>query len=182
MIRTRMLAAALVAGSALVAAGCGSDDSQTSATTQWADGVCSAVKTWQSDIASTVDTLKSNPSRNGFEQAAEDAKSSTETLVDTVKGLGAPDTDAGAQARSTVETLSTELSSGVETIQDAVDDVSGVQGLLTAVSTVSATLAKMSSQLTSSLGDLSSLRDADDELQEAFGDADSCDGVLPSGS
>ena len=183
MTRTRMLAAALVAGTALVVAGCGgSDESQVSASTQWASDLCTAVTTWRSDIASTADTLTSNPSRAGFEQAAGDAKKTTETLVDTVKGLGAPDTKAGEQARTTVDTLSTELSTDVETIQNAVEDVSGVQSLLTALTTVSATVSKISDQLSSSLDELGSLGDVDDQLKQSFADAQSCNGLLPSGS
>ncbi len=182
MTRTRMFGAAFVAGIVILAAGCGGDDSETSASTQWADGVCSALTTWQDDIVSTASTLKDNPSRDGFEEAANEAKSSTETLVDTVKGLGAPDTESGDQAKATIDTLTTELQSDVDTISSAVSDASGVQGLLDAVSTVTATVSKMTSQLTSSLDDLSSLGEVDDELRQSFDDASSCDGLIPGGS
>ena len=70
MTRTRMLAAALVAGIARVAAGCGGDDESVSASTQWADDVCTAVNTWRSDIAATASSVTSNPTRAGLEQAA----------------------------------------------------------------------------------------------------------------
>ncbi len=182
MTRTRTFGAALVAGIAILAAGCGGDDSETSASTQWADGVCSAITTWQSDITSAATSLKDNPSRDGVEQAANDAKSSTQTLVDTVQGLGAPDTESGDQARTTIDTLTTELQSDVDTISSAVSDASGVQGLLDAVSTVTATVSKMSSQLSSSLDELSSVTQVDDELRQSFEDASSCDGLIPGGS
>lgn len=180
MTRTRMLAAALVAGIALVAAGCGGDDKSVSASTQWAGDVCTAVNTWRSDISSTASSLTSNPTRAGLEQAAEEAKSTTETLVDTLKGLGSPDTEAGDQARSAVDTLSTDLQSDVDTIQKAVDDASSVQGLLGAVSAVSAAVANISEQLSAAMDELGSLRDVDDQLRQSFADAESCDGLLPS--
>lgn len=182
MTRPRTLAAALVAGIALVAAGCGGDDESEPAATQWAGDVCTAVNTWRSDIATTANSVTSNPTRAGLEQAADEAKSTTETLVDTLKGLGAPDTESGDQARSALDTLSTGLQDDVDTIQKAVEDVSGVQGLLGAVSEVSAALANISSQLSDALDELGSLRDVDDQLQQAFTDAESCDGLLPSGS
>ena len=183
MTAMRMLAAALVAGTAVLAAACGgNDESHVSASTQWANNLCTAVNTWRSDIAATAETLTSNPSRAGFEQAADDAKKTTETLVDTVKGLGTPDTDAGEQARSTIDTLSTELSTDLETIQTAIENVSGVQGLLTAVTTVSATVSKISDQLSSSVDDVAALRDVDDQLKQSFADANSCDGLVPAGS
>ncbi len=182
MTCTRMLAAAIVAGIALVAAGCGGDDNSVPSSTQWAGDVCTAVNTWRSDISSAASSLTSNPTRAGLEQAAEDARSTTETLADTLKGLGSPDTKAGEQARSAVDTLSTDLQSDVDTIQKAVDDASGVQGLLGAVSAVSAAVANISQQLSATMDELGSLRDVDDQLRQSFADADSCDGLLPAGS
>ena len=182
MTRTRTLAAALVAGIALVAAGCGGNDKSESAATQWAGDVCTAVNTWRSDIATTASSVTSNPTRAGLQQAADDAKSTTATLVDTLKGLGAPDTESGEQARSAVDTLSTALQGDVDTIQKAVQDVSGVQGLLGAVSEVSTALTSISSQLSDALDELGALRNVDDQLQQAFSDAESCNGLLPSGS
>lgn len=182
MTRTRTLAAALVAGIALVAAGCGGDDESVPAATQWAGDVCTAINTWRSDIAATASSVTSNPTRAGLEEAANDAKSTTETLVDTLKGLGAPDTESGEEARSALDSLSTSLQSDVDAIQQAVQDVSGVEGVLGAVSSVSATLATISSQLSDALDQLGSLRNVDDQLQQAFTDAESCDGLPASGS
>lgn len=176
---TRMLAAALVAGIALLAAACGSDDESVPASTQWAGDVCTAVNTWRNEIASATSSLTSNPSRDAFEQAAGDAKQSTETLVDTLKGLGAPDTESGEQVRSTLDTLSTELRDDLDSIQKALDGASSVQGLVSAVPAVSAAVATISSQLSAAVDQLSSLRDVDDELRQSFADAESCDGLLP---
>jgi len=182
MTRTRTLASALVAGIAVVAAGCGGSDDSESAATQWAGDVCTAVNTWRSDISTTANSVTSNPTRAGLQQAADEAKRTTETLIDTLKGLGAPDTDSGDQARSALDTLSSGLQGDVDTIQKAVQDASGVQGLLGAVSEVSAALANISSELSDALDELGSLRDVDDQLRQAFTDAESCDGLLPSGS
>lgn len=174
----RALGAALVAGLALVAAGCGGGN-DVSASTQWAGDLCTAVNTWRNSIAATASTLGSNPTRQGLEAAATDAEATTRTLIDTVRGLGAPDTTSGEEARAALESLATSLQSDVETIKDAVDNVSDVQGLLAAASTVSTTVANISTQLSSSLDDLGALRQADDELKQSFEDADSCDGVVP---
>jgi flagellin-like hook-associated protein FlgL len=182
MTRTRTLAAALVAGIALVAAGCGGDDESESAATQWAGDVCTAVNTWRSDITTTASSVTSNPTRAALEEAANDAKSTTETLVDTLKGLGAPDTESGDQARGALDTLSTGVQGDVDAIQKAVQDVSGVQGLLGAVSEISAALTNISSQLSDALDELGSLRDVDAELRQAFSDAESCDGLLSAAS
>jgi len=182
MHRTRLLAAALVAGTALVASGCGGDDSEESASTKWAGDLCTAIKTWQDGITSTVDTLKSNPSRDGFEQAADDAETATQTLVDTVKGLGTADTEAGEQARAALDTLTTSVQGDVDAIKSAVDDAEGVQGLVSAAASVSTSIAQITSALSSFVDQLGSLRDVDDQLRQSFADADTCDGLLPAGS
>jgi methyl-accepting chemotaxis protein len=179
MGRTRAIAVAIVACAALAVSACGGDDGEVSASTQWAGDLCTAINTWRDSIAATASTLESDPSREGLEQAAADAEETTRTLIDTVKGLGAPDTANGDEARAAVESLATSLESDVDTIKEAVDGVSDVQGLLGAVSTVTATVANISTQLSSSLDDLSALRDADDELRQSFEDAESCDGVVP---
>ena len=175
----RAYGVAFVAAAALAAAGCGGDDSEVSASTQWAGDLCTAVNTWRNEIAATASTLASNPTREGLEQAASDAESTTKTLIDTVEGLGAPDTTSGQEARATVDSLASSLQSDVETIRGAVENVSDVQGLLAAVSTVSKTVANISAELSSSLDDLGSLRNTDDELKQSFADADSCAGVIP---
>jgi hypothetical protein len=179
MTRTRTLAAALIAGIGIAAAGCGGDDESVPAATQWAGDVCTAVNTWRSDITATASSVTSNPTRAGLQEAADDAKTTTETLVDTLKGLGAPDTESGDEARSALDTLSTGVQGDVDAIQQAVQGVSGVQGLLGAVSEVSAALTNISSQLSDALDQLGSLRDVDDQLRQAFTDAASCDGLLP---
>jgi hypothetical protein len=180
MTRRLAPAAAVVAALALVAAGCGGDsEPEVSASTQWAGDLCTAVDTWQSSLASITSTLTSDPTKDGLESAASDARDATETLIDTVKGLGSPDTESGDQAKSTVDSLADSLQTNVDTVENAVEDVSGVQGLLTAVSTVSAAVANMTSELSSSLTELQSLGNVDNELRQSFSEAESCNGVIP---
>jgi hypothetical protein len=173
--------AMLVAGLVLAVAGCGGDEP--SPTTKWAGDLCTAVSTWRSDIADTAEALNTAPTRAGLRQAADDARATTQTLIETVRGLGRPpDTQAGSQARATLETLSSELDADVAAIRGAVEDVTDVQSALAAVSSVSASVTEISSQISTTLGELASLRDVDDQLRQAFSDADACDGVIPSGS
>jgi hypothetical protein len=174
-----VLAAALLAAVAL-AAGCGGSDDgdgdgETSATTQWADDLCSATSTWKTSLQESVDTLREgNVSSDSLEGVVDDMKSATSTFVDELQGLGRPDTESGQQAQESLERLSGELEDGVQTIEDAFDDVSGVSGLLTAVSTVSTTLSSMGSDLTSTLDEIRDL-DPGGEIEEAFDQAGDCD-------
>jgi hypothetical protein len=175
-----MPVAAVVVAFALVAAGCGGDDEPSvSASTQWAGDLCTAVNTWRNSIASTAADLTTNLSREGLEEAVEEARDTTETLIETVRGLGSPGTESGEQAQDTVASLADDLESSIETIQGALEDVSGVQGIIGAVSTVSTAVANISAELSSSLDELGGLQDVDDELRQSFAEAESCNGVVP---
>ena len=91
-----------------------------SATETWASGVCSSITTWQAAIKSAAGSVKSDPTKNGLQTAAGDAKSATETLASDLKGLGKPDTPAGQQAQDSLDQLSTSLQQDVTTIENAV--------------------------------------------------------------
>jgi hypothetical protein len=179
----RHVAAALVVALALVGAGCGGDDEpEVSASTQWAGDLCTAVNTWRNSIATAAASIAAEPSQAGLESAAGEAEDATRALVDDLRGLGAPNTESGDQARSTVEALAGSVESSIATIEGAVDDVSGAAGILDAVSTVTRTISTLSAELSASLDELQSLENVDDELTESFRDAPSCDGVVPAGS
>jgi hypothetical protein len=170
-----------------LAAGCGGSDddssaSGTSPTEEWADSLCSAVTTWTSDITSSVNSLQGgNVSKDALESSADDVKSATETFVDDIKGLGKPDTDAGDQAKESVDTLADNLQSEVDKIENAAEDASGGQGVLSAVSVISGALATMGAQATSTFQELRGL-DAQGELESAFNDAESCQTLTTTGS
>jgi hypothetical protein len=179
--RTAVGAAALVATVALTAAGCGgSSSSGTTATDTWASGVCTAITTWKTQLTTIETTVKSGGlSKDSINTAVTQAKTATDTLAKDLKKLGKPDTQAGQTAKSEVEQLSTELSKNVQTIQDAVAGASGAAGVLTAVSTASATLVTMGQEVSTTLADLQKL-DPKGELEKAFKQSSSCKALVGS--
>ncbi len=179
-IRTQSLIA-VTASLVFLAAGCGSSGGGSTATTTtsasatetWASGVCSSITTWQAAIKSAAGSAKSDPTKNGLQTAAGDAKSATETLASDLKELGKPDTPAGQQAQDSLDQLSTSLQQNVTTIEDAVKGASGVSGVLTAVPTVTATFATMGTEVKTTFTDLQGL-DAKGELKSAFTNSSAC--------
>ncbi len=151
-----------------------------SATDTWASGVCSSITTWQAAIKSAAGSLKSDPTKNGLQTAAGDAKSATETLASDLKGLGKPDTPSGQQAKDSLDQLSTSLQKDVTTIENAVKGVSGVSGVLTAVPTVTATFATMGTEVKTTFTDLQGL-DAKGELKSAFASSSACNSLTSAG-
>jgi methyl-accepting chemotaxis protein len=185
LILSRILVACVLSV-ALVAAGCGGDDDSSSQADaspaeEWADGFCSALTMWTNDLEAAAEpfTDLSSFSEESIRQAADDAKNATETLTESMRSLGAPDTSSGDQVETAVDDLATELESGAQEIEDAVADVSSVADVPAAVGTVTATLSQLGREVGSALQTIGDA-DASGELETAFEDADSCDDLLDS--
>ncbi len=177
--------AACFASFALFAAGCGGDDESASQTTteasteastdEWADGFCSALTTWKNDLEEAAEPLTdlSSLSEESLQQAADDAKTATETLSDSLNGLGRPDISSGEQVRSSVQDLATDIENGANEIETAVEGVASVADIPSAIDTITATVTDMGTEVD---GAVQTLEDADasGELKTAFADADSC--------
>ena len=165
----------LVTMLALAAAGCGGDDGN-DATTEWAGDVCSSISTWQSSITDAVNSVRDNPTKEGVDNAFNDAKDATKTFTDDLKGLGTPETDAGQQATDALNELSSDLDAGVQQVQQAIQTAegAGATGALSAISAVSATLSTLMSQATTTFSQLQNLNGGQ-ELKDAFDNAGSCD-------
>ena len=182
LLSRRSVLAAAVAVAALLAAGCGSssDSSDASPTSEWADGLCSAISTWKSSVASIGDTVtEGGLSKDSLTSAVDDARSSTETFISDLEGLGRPDTEAGQQAKDSIDQLAADLRTEVATVEEALDGASGVAGILAAVPTISSALGAMGTDVTSTLSELESL-DAKSEIESAFEASSSCNGLTAS--
>ena len=157
-----------------LATGCGGDEGGSSAT-EWADDVCSSITTWTDSISSAVGSLQEEGlSEDALRSAADDVESATSDFVADVRGLGPPDTEAGQQAKESLDELADDVEENVSTIEEAVDDASDGGGVLEAMSLVTGALSTMGEQISSTLSELESL-EGGAELEEAFREADSCD-------
>ena len=181
MTAGRWLVIGLLAGS--LATGCGGDDAGgSSSAIEWADGVCSAITTWSESITSTADSLKGgNLTEEELRSAVDDFESATSEFVDDLRGLGEPDTEAGDKAKESLDQLSRNVEENVSKMKSAVDDASGVSGIVEAATAVSASLSTMGEQLSSTFAELKQL-DPGGELKRAFSEAHSCDELESGGS
>jgi hypothetical protein len=171
MSRLLALAAVPLSALALVAAGCGGDDGG-SAASEWAGDVCTAISTWTDAVGDAVNSVQGTGlSRDAVESAADDARDATETFVDDLRGLGAPDTESGEEARDTVEQLAGDMEQELDELEE---NVSNASGLVDAVTAVTSTLSAMGDHLSSTLNQLEQL-DVRGELEDAFEEAPACD-------
>lgn len=175
MTRTPAVTVAAVAvAAALLAAGCGGSSTKTSSTVDWANSVCSATTTWTGTLQDTASSLKDGPyTGEALQNAADQLQTATQTYLDDLKGLGAPDTQAGQDAKAAVDQLQSELQSGADTMRKATENVSGTSDVLNAVSVVTGTLSTMANEVDATIAKLQQL-DPEGELQQAFSQADAC--------
>jgi len=174
---TKTLLATVIAALALLAAGCGGSDESTSAspTDEWADGFCTAITTWTDSLTSVTDQFNSpsSLSTSALEDAANDVKSSTQTLVDDLKALGAPDTESGQAVKDSLDSLSSTLDAEATKIQSEAEGVSGLTGLPGAITSITTSLSAMATAFGSALEAIQNL-DAKGELQTALEDSSAC--------
>lgn len=170
-----LFVAALAVAAALLAAGCGGDDENS--TEAWANDLCTSVTTWTDSVEDAVNSLSGgNLSRNTLSAAVDDVGDATDTLESDLSDLGAPETESGEQAQEAVSTLSTELQDGMDQIQTAFEGASTVTQVLNAASVATSTVATMWGQVTSTFTTLEGL-DAEGELQSAFEDSSECQDI-----
>jgi len=167
----------------VVAAGCGGGSSETTPTEKWASELCSAVSTWKSSITSIVSSVQQNGvTKDSLTNALDQAKSDTKKLTEDLRSLGRPNTEAGKEAQSDVDQLAKELDDGVNKIEDAVDNASGAQGMLSAVSVIGGTLSTMAQQFKTTLTALEGLGEGQKEIRQAFQTVPACKELTSSSS
>jgi hypothetical protein len=170
----------------LMITGCGgdSDDSgdsgdsgaQVSPAEDWASDVCTAVGTWKDAVDEASKKLSDSEdlSADEIRSAVTSVDDATQTLVSDLEGIGAPDTEAGAEAQQQVTDLSNKLSAHATVIEDAVNGGSDSAGsLLASISAVTGALSTMLSDTETAVDSIKKL-DGADELNDAFENAESC--------
>jgi hypothetical protein len=154
-------------------AGCGGgDDNDSSASEDYANSVCGQLSTWVGDQRDTVASLQDaglSVTREDLAAAVGDVRDSTQVLVEDLRDDDPPDTDAGNQAKSELDSLGTTLTEQVDTVQQALDANTGVVAL---ASTVTTALSTATSAVKSTLDELQNLDSG--ELKDAFQDSDDC--------
>jgi CHASE3 domain sensor protein len=156
---------------ALAAAGCGGDDSN-DATQQWADDVCTNLNTWVTSLQSTIKGLTEqglSVQQSDIQAAADEAKTSTDDLVNSLNALGPPDTEAGQKAKGELDDLGTELQQHVETVQQASASNSGTLQLAQTVASAASASAAAAKSTFESIKSIDT-----GELKSAVEDSDAC--------
>jgi hypothetical protein len=180
----RLLGGAAIAVLVLTAAACGGGGSKTTTSTaggtsaeQWANGVCSSFTAWTKSLESIKTSVASQPSKSALQQAEKQIESATETLAQSLKQLGTPNTAQGEAAKKNLNTLATTLQTGMNQLKQTLN--SNSSGALAQISAITATLSTMANQLKLAGGNLKNFAPSG-ELKAAFQQADACQKYIHS--
>jgi hypothetical protein len=171
-VKRRIALGLLLATVAVAASGCGKKSPPTP--TSWMNNLCTAITTWTDSLSTSAKSVTGgNATKDSLRSAAGDVQDATKKFADDLRSLGKPNTQAGQQAQQSVDKLSTQIDTNVNSIQTAINDASGLTGVLTAISSISATLVTMQNEVKSTYQQLTKL-DTSGELKKAFDSAEAC--------
>ena len=166
----------------LSAVACGGGGSNTTTSTaaggtsaeQWANGVCSSITTWEKSLRRIQSSVASQPSKSALKTAAQQVESATQTLAQSLKQLGKPETAQGEAAKKNLDALATALQTGMSQLKTALNNApSGAAGTMAQISALTATLTTMASKLKLAGGNLKDFAPSG-ELEQAFRQASAC--------
>jgi DNA-binding FrmR family transcriptional regulator len=159
----------------LALGGCGGDDDGSGASAEsWANSVCGDLSEWITDIDAAVKSVTDEGlgiNQDTLRDAVDQAKDATDKVADDLDQVGAPDLDAGEQAKEELDTLRSELREQADAVERALDE-NGAP--LEVATTVAAALSAAANQLKESFQMLQDV-DPSGELRDAFANSDDCD-------
>lgn len=181
-----------VAALAFAAAGCGGSDSSSSSGTDpetWAADVCGALSTWTDDLKMKSQSLSSDLQSSGDLKEVksklvaflDDAKASTQTMVDDVKAAGPPEGKDGT-------TVQEDLESGLNEARDTLDnaeskaedlDTSNPRAFLTGVSSLG---QQVQTELQATAEHFKSIENTSGDLDKAISNEPACKPFLSGSS
>ena len=161
---------------ALAAAGCGGSSNSASTTSAaqqkatWADGMCSALSTWENSVKAAGSKLSGgNLSKSTLNDALGGISDANKKLKDDLDNLGKPPTPSADEARSSLQSLSADMSKNVDKIREALSSGSAT-GAASAASSAAQAMAHDVQETQTKLQSLS----AEGGWQKAFADSASC--------
>lgn len=157
---------------ALAAAGCGGSDEPPAQA--WADDVCGRINEWEQQLRDIVAAEGEGSATERVRQKVDQAATATTDLLSDLQGIGAPDTEGGAEAKSEVVALAQSTSDRIDRIRTDAENAQGTSELLqlaTNISTEFDAARDEARQTFDRIGDL----DPAGELREGIESSEACD-------
>ena len=169
-----MVLAALLAGLAVVAAGCGKSADQ-KANEAYANSVCNAASAWESQVKDIVSSLNAaDLSKPALQAKLTQIESATKTLLTQIKAVPPPNTSEGTAAKQQVNQLTTQLSTTVTAVKSAAASIPSNASAATIATTMASVAPQVASLGTSAKSTLDAIESASGSLADAFKSNDTC--------
>jgi hypothetical protein len=157
----------------LMLTGCGG--SSQSQAEKWADNVCSSIGDWRQELSTTTSDLTTK-AQNGtlnldeLKSGLNSALNDTKKLVNDLRDVGPPNTEAGKQARQKLDDVTSTVESSIDTARSKAQSAGSLPA---AIAAVAPDLTQAAANVTSQLQQISKL-DPKGELGKAIDDTKSC--------
>jgi hypothetical protein len=157
----------------LVLGGCGG--SSQSQAEKWADNACTSIGDWRQALSTTTSdvttkaqngTLNLSELKSGLNSALNDTKK----LVNDLRDVGPPNTEAGKEARQKLDDVTSTVESSIDTARSKAQSAGSLPA---AIGAVAPDLTQAAANVTSQLQQISQL-DPKGELGKAIDDTKSC--------
>ena len=158
----------------------GEDDSGSVEATAWADSVCTSLGDWRTSISSLADVEAGELTPELFEEKLDEARSATDDLVDSLKGIGPPDVESGDEVEQALDDAADGLRDSYESLRLAAQDALDAEtpaAFLQELGTLGPELQAISQQVEDTVASLQSASlfgESSAELEQAFAEAESC--------
>jgi hypothetical protein len=157
-----------VAVLALFAAGCGGGDDE-SASEAWANDFCSAAADWRSSLESIVGQFQSPSDLNAdsIQGAVDDGFDATQSFLDEVDSLGAPETESREEAEQILDSMTSSVRTTADDLRSTFEGADSLQDLIAQAGTASSQIGELQQELQNGLDELENLDTGElkDELE-----------------
>jgi ABC-type transporter Mla subunit MlaD len=177
-MRSWLLPLLAVTALAATVAACGG--SSPTATEQWAGSVCTAMDDWATQINGYADDVRSqiqSPSAQtpaNIQATVTKGVQASDQLAQSLKGLGAPPSSDGQNAKSLIDALATQVQQTVASVQSEAQALQGSSSATAAAASIATISADVSALVTEGKSTVESLQALNGELKDAFDSVDSC--------
>lgn len=156
----------------VLAAGCGGEDESPSEA--WANDFCSAAADWRTSLDDIVGQFQSptDLSADSINGAIDDGLEATETFLDDVDSLGAPETEAGQEVAGIVDSMSSSIRTTADGLRSTFEGADSLQDLITLVGAAASQISQLEQELQGSLEQLEQVETG--ELGEELQSNDDC--------
>ncbi len=146
-----------IVGSLALAAGCGGDEE--SASESWTNGFCSAAAEWRTSLEGIVGQFQSPSDLNAdsIQGAIDEGLEATDSFLNEVDELGAPETEAREEAAAIVDSMTSSISTTADELGATFEGSDSLQDLIAQAGQAASQIGQLEQELQSSLTQLEDL-------------------------